>query len=126
MTCTITNDDQPGTLHVIKHVINNNGGTRMASDFTMTVERHERIPSASFAGAESPGTTVTLNAGAYIVTRRGRVGYSESDSTDCSGAIALGETKTCTITNNDQPGTLHVIKHVVNDNGGTKRVATSR
>ena len=34
--------------------------------------------------------------------------------------LALGETKTCTITNNDQPATLIVKKVVVNDNGGTK------
>ena len=52
-TCTITNDDQPVTLHVIKHVINNDGGNNVAGDFTMNVVRHQRVELA-FAGAESP------------------------------------------------------------------------
>ena len=30
-----------------------------------------------------------------------------------------GETKTCTVTNDDQAAKLTVIKHVINDNGGT-------
>ena len=35
-TCTITNDDNSPRLIVIKHVINDNGGTAVAGDFTMT------------------------------------------------------------------------------------------
>jgi len=62
---------------------------------------------------------VTLNAGAYNVTESGPAGYNASFSADCSGNIANGESKTCTVTNNDQPGKLIVIKHVINDNGGT-------
>src|SRR5207247_11189853 len=38
-------------------------------------------------------------------------------------SIALGETRTCTITNDDDAPHLIVIKHVVNDNGGTKTAA---
>ena len=37
------------------------------------------------------------------------------------GSIANGETKTCTVTNNDIAAKLNVIKHVINDNGGTAR-----
>src|SRR5439155_149102 len=72
-----------------------------------------------FAGAEDPGTTVTLDAGSYSVSEGAVAGYTESASADCSGTIANGETKTCTVTNDDQAATLIVIKHVVNDNGGT-------
>ena len=32
-TCTITNDDKAATLTVIKHVVNDNGGTAVAGDF---------------------------------------------------------------------------------------------
>jgi uncharacterized repeat protein (TIGR01451 family) len=120
-TCTITNNDQAATLTVIKHVINDNGGTNVAGDFTMSVTGNSPSP-ASFPGAEA-GTTVVLNAGNYNVTELGPGGYSASFSTDCFGTIANGETKTCTITNNDQAAQLIVIKHVINDNGGTATAA---
>ena len=37
-----------------------------------------------------------------------------------------GENRTCTVTNDDQAANLNVIKHVVNDNGGTKTASHSR
>ena len=101
-TCTITNDDQPATLIVTKHVINDNGGGAEASDFTLDSGGTDDSPD-DFAGAEAPGTTVTLDAGSYNVTESGPSGYTASFSTDCSGTIALGEHKTCTITNDDEP-----------------------
>ena len=103
-TCTITNDDIQPKLIVIKHVINDNPtpGTATAANFTMTVTGTSPSP-ASFPGAESPGTTVALNAGSYSVGETGPTGYTSSLSTDCSGSIAIGETKTCTVTNNDAP-----------------------
>ena len=117
-TCTITNNDIQPKLIVIKHVINNNGGTAVASDFTLGVQGSAPSPGI-FAGAESPGTTVFLNAGAFDVTESGPGGYSASFSADCTGSIAVGQTKTCTVTNDDVAPHLIVIKHVINDNGGT-------
>ena len=90
---------QTGTLIVIKNVINDNGGTALAGDFTITVTGNSPSP-ASFAGAAA-GTTVTLNAGTYSVSETGPSGYASTSSTDCAGTIAAGETKTCTITNDD-------------------------
>jgi hypothetical protein len=117
-TCTITNDDIQPKLTVIKHVINDNGGTSTAANFTMSVTGSSPSP-GSFPGAEAPGTTVALDSGTYSVAETGPSGYTESDSADCSGSIAIGETKTCTITNDDVQPKLVVIKHVINDNGGT-------
>jgi hypothetical protein len=120
-TCTITNDDQPGTLIVKKHVIDDNGGTKTAGDFTMEVTAGH--PSqASFPGSES-GTTVTVDAGSYSVDEAAVSGYTKTIGAGCSGTIANGETKTCTITNDDQPGHLIVIKHVVNVNGGKAKAS---
>jgi Prealbumin-like fold domain len=99
-TCTITNDDIQPKLIVIKHVINDNGGTATAASFTMTVTGSSPSP-ASFPGAESPGMTVMLNAGVYGVSETGPSGYAASFSADCSGTIAVGQIKTCTVTNND-------------------------
>jgi hypothetical protein len=118
LTCTLTNNDQAATLVVIKHVINDNGGTAVASDFTLDSGGTNDSPD-DFAGDEL-GTTVSLDAGSYGVTETGPPGYTRSDSADCSGTIALGETKTCTVTNDDQAATLIVKKVVINDNGGTK------
>jgi hypothetical protein len=117
-TCTVTNDDQAAKLIVIKHVINNNGGTATAANFTLDSGGTNDTPD-NFAGAESPGTEVTLDAGSYNVTETGPSGYTASFSAYCSGTIASGQTKTCTVTNDDQAAKLIVIKHVINDNGGT-------
>src|SRR5439155_1755248 len=86
--------------------------------FTMNVTGSSPSP-ASFPGAESSGTTVALNAGSYSVSASSVTGYAQtSASADCSGAIAAGETRTCTIVNDDVQPKLIVINHVINDNGG--------
>lgn len=108
-TCTITNDDiapivVPTThLIVIKHVINDNGGTALANSFSTTIAGvTTTTPTAS--GVESPGVDNTLTSvGAYTVDEDAHAGYDKILSADCSGTIALGETKTCTITNDDKP-----------------------
>ena len=121
-TCTITNDDIQPKLIVIKHVVNDNGGTATAANFTIGVTGSSPSP-ASFSGAETPGTQVAINAGSYNVAEGGPIGYAASFSANCTGSIAIGETKTCTITNDDIQPKLIVIKHVVNDNGGTATAA---
>jgi hypothetical protein len=119
-TCVITNDDITPHLKVITHVINDNGGTAKASDFGINVYGNNPLPS-SFLGSED-GTDVSMYSGSYNVYEYGPPGYVQSFSPECNGEINLGETKTCTITNDDLPkAQLIVIKHVINDNGGTAR-----
>ena len=100
--CIVTNDDAPATLTVVKHVINDHGGTKTAADFTLTINGVTAGGGNSFAGSEA-GTTKTLTSvGSYSVTEVAITGYAlKSASSDCSGTIALGEHKTCTITNDD-------------------------
>ncbi|HSW90257.1 MAG TPA: hypothetical protein VLH19_05325 [Patescibacteria group bacterium] len=119
VTCTVTNNDQAAHLIVIKHVINNNGGTKVAGDFTMTI--HDvTTTNQSFAGVENPGVdSVLTTVGTYNVTENGLAGYNASYSADCTGTIALGQTKTCTITNDDAAPSLTLVKQVITDNGGT-------
>jgi uncharacterized repeat protein (TIGR01451 family) len=95
-------------LIVIKHVINNNGGNKTAADFTLDSGGTNDTPD-NFAGNEA-GTTVTLDAGSYDVTEMGPSGYTDSYSADCDGTIANGETKTCTVTNDDKVASLTVTK----------------
>jgi hypothetical protein len=116
-TCTVTNDDIRPDLLVIKHVVNDDGGNASASDFTMAVDGAEADPS-SFPGDEN-GTGVSLKANAqYDVSEGGPSGYDPDFSADCSGSLLPGDSKTCTVTNDDIRPKLTVIKHVVNDDGG--------
>lgn len=115
---TITVTSASATLNVIKHVITDNGGIAVASDFTMNVTG-TNVSDPSFTGAEDPGTTITLDAGAYSVDEDAFSGYTKSLGADCSGTIAAGETETCTVTNDDIAPSLTLDKIVVNDNAGT-------
>ncbi|MGE5073407.1 MAG: hypothetical protein ACM3MF_08265, partial [Anaerolineae bacterium] len=111
----------PPRLIVIKHVINNNGGSKAAGDFTMQVTGTNVNP-ASFAGSEA-GISVALDAGTYSVGEDAVAGYALSSAGDCSGSIAAGQTKTCTLTNNDIAPVLHLRKLLMNNNGGTATIA---
>src|SRR3990167_8436950 len=79
VTCTFVNTKLPAdtaTLIVIKHVINNSGtGTKTAGDFTMNVTAVNPSQS-SFAGAEAPGVTVTVDPGDYNADEAGNFNYS--------------------------------------------------
>jgi len=88
------------TLTVIKKVINDNGGDKDSSAFTINVTG-TNVSDSSFPGEDTPGTVVTLSAGAYSVDEDTNSNYTKTLSEDCSGTIAEGEDKTCTITNND-------------------------
>src|SRR4029078_4413159 len=106
-TCTITNDDQAASLTIIKHVINDNGGDAVAGDWTMDITGGNPH-SNHFAGAESPGVTVSIDANtAYSVGESGGPSGYTGDGGDagCSSltGIAPGGSATCTITNDDSP-----------------------
>lgn len=98
-TCTITNNDNAAHLIVIKNVVNDNGGSSLPSDFSTTISGvTTATPTAP--GVASPGVDNTLTSvGAYSVDEGAHVGYDRTLSSGCVGTIALGETKTCTITN---------------------------
>jgi YVTN family beta-propeller protein len=123
-----TSDDKPinGTLAVTKQVINEGGGNKNPSDFTITVNGKNPSPS-SFRGSSS-GTTVQLSKGKYEVTESGpTTNYNSTLSDECSGTINDGETKKCTITNTytalpppTTTGKIIVTKKVINEGGGNK------
>lgn len=120
-TCT------PATLRVVKQVVNNNGGTAIASDFSVHVkEAGVDVSGSPAAGAGSPGTPYSLAAGTYNVSEDANAQYNASFSGDCNASgtitLALGEDKTCTITNDDRTASINVVKTVVNDDGQTKVV----
>ena len=102
-TSATTPSTPTGSLTVIKKVTNDDGGNAESDDWTMNVAG----PSASsFPGADTPGTTKTVNTGSYTVTESGGPsGYTLTYSGDCNanGSVTVGanDTKTCTLTNDD-------------------------
>jgi len=126
-TCMITNDDPPvdppptGTLIVTKQVVNDDGGTLAAGNFTIRVVGNGPTPT-SFLGS-TEGTTVTIEAGDYSVSEDAVAGYVASYSDDCSGVIAADETKRCVVTNDDVKAKLLVKKIVIDDHDGAKTSA---
>jgi hypothetical protein len=96
-------------LTVIKRVVNDDKGIEGADDFTV----HVRVGAVDVAGSPAPGSasgrTYTLTPGSYAVGEDASEVYSGSFAGDCSasGVVVLGEgqSKTCTITNDDKaPG----------------------
>ena len=123
-TCTITANDVAPTLRVITTVVNNNGGTAVAANFSAHVRQNgTEVTGSPQAGVGAPGTLYTLTPGTYAVTADGVSGYAAAGSGACNGAgsvtLALGQTVTCTITVDDIAPTLRVVTTVVNNNGGT-------
>ena len=122
-TCPVLPPPAPttATLHIIKHVINNNDGTATASSFTLHVKGGgSDVTGSPAAGVESPGTSYTVDAGTYTVSENAFSGYTGSISGDCdaSGNVTLASAGNaiCTITNDDiivpavVPPVIHITK----------------
>jgi hypothetical protein len=91
------NNQVQGMVIVTKKVINEGGGDKKPSDFTINIHGNDPSPS-SFSG-NSSGTTVKLHMGMYSITETGPAGYNTSWSDDCSGGMMSSETRKCIITN---------------------------
>src|SRR3989339_812368 len=114
----------PTSLTLDKIVVNDDGGTAVESDWTLTATGPTSISGPGAAGSTDVVSGGTFDAGAYSVTEPVvPAGYLQTGSGNCSGTILAGETKTCTITNNDIAPQLIVNKIIINDNGRTKVIA---
>ncbi len=96
----------PGTLHLIKNVINNDGGTATASLFNLHVRlTGSDVAGSPAAGVSAPGTSYSLAAGMYVVSEDPDTAYTSTFSGDCDAGgsiqILAGLDATCTITNDD-------------------------
>src|SRR5206468_6036552 len=109
-TCTITNTNQAPHLIINKVVINDNGGSLTASNFSGTLSGVTASGGQTWTGASTNLTLTTL--GSYSVAENAHPGYDATLSVDCTGTIALGETKTCTVTNDDQVARLTINKEI--------------
>ncbi len=124
-TCNITNSDIPegkGAITVVKNVINDDGGMMVASDFPLYIN-----PTEGEGMMAENGVSYFLDPGTYNVSEM----MSESlaskymqtslvcinGKTETSGQVVLSAQASwvCTITNNDKPANLTIVKNVVND-----------
>ena len=118
---SVVNRLLPATLKVIKVV---SGGTAVPADFSLSVKQNNAHVTGSPApGLVAPGRSYTLTPGTYVVGETGPTGYTGVISGDCNvdGAVTLaaGESKTCTITNTLDVGSLKILKTVSNPDGAT-------
>ena len=123
VVCTFTNTLQQGTLIVKKVVINDNGGTKVATDFAFKVNGGNAV---SFVQSSDPlhgENPITVNAGNYSVIEDALpiIGYTTTYNNCTNVNVVPGGTQTCTITNDDIAPTLKLVKTVTNDNGGTSQ-----
>jgi hypothetical protein len=122
VTCTVTNDDIAPTLALVKVVINDDGGTAVKANWTLTA-----TGSGGFSGAADVAAT-PVNAGVqYALSESAVAGYEQVGDWSCDGGdftapnlitLALDEDVTCTVTNDDIAPTLALVKVVINDDGG--------
>ncbi|MDY0097131.1 MAG: choice-of-anchor K domain-containing protein [Candidatus Dojkabacteria bacterium] len=114
LSCTFINSRNLGTLIVKKVVVNDDGGTLKAEDFSFKIDGGSPI---SF---ESDGENqFTKYAGlTYNITEVSNPGYSTKYDNCSNVLVPYNGTVTCTITNDDIAPKLTVVKKVVNDNGG--------
>jgi|GEM_PF-5383497 len=129
-TCTIVNNDLPdgqGAITVIKNVINDNGGTATANDFTLKI-----TPIEGEALTAPSGQAQFLNPGSYTVSEVTKEGYNQEsivctdDGETIDGSaieLVAGHAYRCTVTNNDIAPKLTLNKIVINDDGGSAVVA---
>ncbi|MBK8867330.1 MAG: hypothetical protein IPN45_04570 [Actinomycetales bacterium] len=127
VTCTVNNDDQTAHLKLVKTITNNNGGTATVTDWTLTATGPTTISGITGTG----DVNQDVNAGSYTLSETGPAGYVGTWS--CVNAagdpvtvnanngitVALAQSVTCTVNNDDQPAHLNLVKKIANDNGGT-------
>ena len=126
VTCTFTNDDVAPTLTLVKEVVNANGGTAAAAEWTLSAAAGGTV---AVSGASPASGTVRANTeytlsesggpSGYTLTGLACTGGHDTSVEDDTITLGTGENVTCTFTNTDAPGSLTLVKSVVNDDGGS-------
>ncbi len=108
-------DTRTAKITVIKQIVNDNGGNNIVADYQLFVDN------GVVTTPVTSGITTTVTPGSYTVTETGVPGYVASFSGDCDSlgqiSLASSDNKTCTITNNDLPSNITLIKNVINHGG---------
>ena len=122
VTCTVSNDDLPASITLVKNVVNDDGATAVADDFQALLD----------GNPVAWGVSVGLPAGEHFASEDTLDGYTPSDwggdcAADGSATLENGEHLVCSITNDDLPAEIDVVKDAtdgVTDDGEGNLVAT--
>jgi uncharacterized repeat protein (TIGR01451 family) len=138
VVCTAQNETS--SLSLVKHVINDNGGTATAANWDLTATPTGTPPagltSQTVPGSETvtPTNTIFVRPGQpYSLTESSFAGYTltgiscvtslnPTPAALTSITLAVGESGICTFTNDDQPGQLTLKKVVDPDASGSGKV----
>jgi hypothetical protein len=118
---------QPGYLILATIIINDSGGTKVASDFTVNIIGKivgKSFILASFQALPAPEIKiVSMQEGNYSLSISNVQGYKVSQQNQCQGDIKPGEVKTCLITLNDEP--TSTVPFPPQTGGGGQQTATA-
>ena len=111
--CTFTNTDQPAHLTLVKKVTNDNGGTAVPTDWTLSADGPTPISGTTGTPAV---TSAVVTPGSYGLSETGPGGYTASAWT-CEGGtltettvvVPVGGNVTCTITNSSTTTTTTTV-----------------
>jgi Prealbumin-like fold domain len=100
----LTEEEQSelGFLVVGTNVINDNGGSKQASDFIINVLGSPAFPSSFKAAFSNLMQIISIQPGQFSISVNNTQGYDTSFGNQCEGQIKAGEIKTCLITVNDK------------------------
>uniref|UniRef100_UPI002379C1E1 DUF6923 family protein n=1 Tax=Chelativorans sp. YIM 93263 TaxID=2906648 RepID=UPI002379C1E1 len=120
--CTITNDDEPGTLTLRKTLVNNDGGIAGVEDFILTASGPANISGPT---GDPAVTDAVIPAGSYALGETGPAGYTagtyrcaiDGGAPVASNSLNLGsgQSAVCTITNDDIPPDVSINKALVDE-----------
>ena len=115
------------TLTLQKTVVNDNGGTALDTDWTLTAAQGGTTISGVEGSASVTNSVVPV--GTWTLSESGGPAGYTPGAWSCAGAadadpgdgltLAASENVTCTITNDDKAPSLTLLKTVTNDNSGT-------
>ncbi|UOF14849.1 DUF11 domain-containing protein [Lysobacter capsici] len=119
-------------LTLAKTVINDNGGTALDTAWTLAAAGPTPISGTEGSAAV---TNATVSAGTYTLSETGPAGYTQTAAYSCvvnGGAPVVSNTlalpnlaaATCTVTNNDNPATLRLIKSLASRAAAADEFAT--
>jgi hypothetical protein len=95
---SVEEQSQRGLLILTSNVINDNGGSKQASDFIINILDSPAFPS-SFKAVDTPKVQiVSIQEGYYSVSVNDTQGYDTSFGNQCEGEIKAGEIKSCSFT----------------------------
>jgi uncharacterized protein (DUF2141 family) len=136
-TCTITNydlDPEKGAIVLVKNLVLDNGGNASVGDFNLRINQIEGEPMSVSSGQVTeldPGTyTVSEYVPENLQEKYTQTGITCTDNGESmegnSINLMAGHVYRCTITNNDIPASLTIVKNTDNENNnGTFNFAIS-